>query len=142
MKTINHRNLELHISTPRNDFNKLVVAGYYSTYNKVVVAARRGEDKFFLAPRDRHTDLSQAVVLTGRLISIGPITAKSSNHPNFKPLYKSLDARLLDARDIYTTRLLIAGCIKTIIALTSLTARLINTPEYQQALAEGRVIVL
>lgn len=138
---INHRDLEMAIGTGCHcDSYPLKVAAYFTHYNKITVAAERGTDKFFLAPRDPKTDLSDAIPISTRYLVIGDINRAENVIFQQCVLYNKADAWFNIPDDLYLTRLLIAGAIRIVVLKSELAPVLAQTPEYKQAVTDGRVI--
>lgn len=143
-RQINHRDLEQCIGGPRDcdDYLKLKIAGIYSTNNKISIAAERGVDKFFIAVRGPKSDLSEAILLDSRYVVIGNIKDVDTKIFEACTLQNVSDAWMELPEDLFTSRLLIAGAARIIVVSNGLTPRIAQTPEYQQALADNRVIEL
>lgn len=143
MRKINHRDLELNIGQVCHcdDHLQIKVAGYYPLYNKITVASSRGDDLFFLAARDRKTDLSEAIPLSGRYVVIGGDCC--SEDQNFKQcaVQNKADTWLNISDSLYVSRLLIAGAIRVIISCDDLNLPITETREFIQAKKDGRVII-
>lgn len=140
---IHHRNLELDIGEVCHcgDSIQIKAAGYFPYHNSIVVSYKRGEDKFFLAARDRCTDISDSKPLLSRYIIINKgccsndlIKSCKTTNPN--------DAWIDLPESLYIGRLLVAGAVRVLIHCDDLDNPITDTPEYTQAKKEGRVTIV
>lgn len=129
---------ELNISTPCDDCLKLKVIAYFTDHNDILIAARRGEDKFFLSPRGPESDIpTDAYLIPARKIIIGYLGDEGICGPRSKEGFL-----IIHPQSLYEARILIAAATCVYLSSTFMPNAIKQTAEYRQALAENRLTVI